>query len=144
MARANYRNADVDLMARMMRAEAEGEGKQGMLYVGNVIVNRLVANCLDFRDLRTIEDVIFQIQGEITRSKRCKKAICSIKERGKRRDGSPGRRWIIGGNTRRNMLFGISTHTHHARPPGTANRLPANSKAIAFMNPPRTLVKGCI
>ena len=63
MARANYRNADVDLMARMMRAEAEGEGKQGMLYVGNVIVNRLVANCLDFRDLRTIEDVIFQIQG---------------------------------------------------------------------------------
>ena len=33
-------------MARMMRAEAEGEGKQGMLYVGNVIVNRVVAQCL--------------------------------------------------------------------------------------------------
>ena len=31
MARVAYRSADVDLMARMMRAEAEGEGKQGML-----------------------------------------------------------------------------------------------------------------
>ena len=63
MARVAYREADVDLMARMMRAEAEGEGVQGMLYVGNVIVNRAVANCLDFIDVRTIEDVIFQVQG---------------------------------------------------------------------------------
>ena len=31
MARVAYRSADVDLMARMMRAEAEGEGEQGML-----------------------------------------------------------------------------------------------------------------
>jgi N-acetylmuramoyl-L-alanine amidase len=63
MARASYRSSDVDLVARMMRAEAEGEGKQGMLYVGNVIVNRLVADCLDFADLRTIPQVIFQVQG---------------------------------------------------------------------------------
>lgn len=63
MPRVKYRDADVDLMARMMRAEAEGEGKQGMLYVGNVIVNRAVASCLDFNDVRTIEQVIFQIQG---------------------------------------------------------------------------------
>ncbi|MBD8027499.1 cell wall hydrolase [Ureibacillus sp. Re31] len=63
MPRVKYRDADVDLVARMMRAEAEGEGNQGMLYVGNVIVNRLVANCLDFRDLRSIEDVIFHVQG---------------------------------------------------------------------------------
>ncbi|MFS0575969.1 cell wall hydrolase [Sporosarcina sp. 179-K 3D1 HS] len=63
MPRVKYRDADVSLMARMMRAEAEGEGNQGMLYVGNVIVNRAVADCLDFRDVRTIEDVIFQIQG---------------------------------------------------------------------------------
>ena len=46
-----------------MRAEAEGEGKLGMLMVGNVIVNRAVADCLDFRDVRSIEDVIFQVQG---------------------------------------------------------------------------------
>jgi len=63
MARVKYRSKDVDLMARMMRAEAEGEGQQGMLYVGNVIVNRAKADCLDFKDVRTIEDVIFQIQG---------------------------------------------------------------------------------
>lgn len=63
MARVAYRDADVDLMARMMRAEAEGEGMLGMLFVGNVIVNRAVADCVDFRDVRTIEDVIFQVQG---------------------------------------------------------------------------------
>jgi len=63
MARVSYRSSDISLMARMMRAEAEGEGKQGMLYVGNVIVNRVIANCLDFKDLRTVNQVIFQIQG---------------------------------------------------------------------------------
>ncbi|PKG22831.1 cell wall hydrolase [Niallia nealsonii] len=63
MPRVNYRSSDVDLMARMMRAEAEGEGIQGMLYVGNVIVNRLKANCSDFKDLRTIPQVIYQVQG---------------------------------------------------------------------------------
>ena len=63
MARVGYRNAGVDLMARMMRAEAEGEGPQGMLYVGNVIVNRVVADCADFKELRTIRDVIFHVQG---------------------------------------------------------------------------------
>lgn len=47
----------------MMRAEAEGEGQQGMLYVGNVIVNRLKANCSDFEGLRTIPQVIYQVQG---------------------------------------------------------------------------------
>ena len=63
MPRVKYRNADVDLVARMMRAEGEGEGNQGMLYIGNVIVNRAVADCLDFKDVRTIEDVIYQVQG---------------------------------------------------------------------------------
>ena len=52
MARIAYNSSDVDLMARMMRAEAEGEGKQGMLYVGNVIVNRVVGNCSDFKDVK--------------------------------------------------------------------------------------------
>lgn len=63
MPRVKYRDSDIDLVARMMRAEAEGEGKQGMLYVGNVIVNRVIADCPDFADLRTIEDVIYQVQG---------------------------------------------------------------------------------
>ncbi|MEH7490716.1 cell wall hydrolase [Neobacillus niacini] len=63
MPRINYRSSDVDLMARMMRAEAEGEGKLGMLMVGNVIVNRVKASCLDFKDLRNVNDVIFHVQG---------------------------------------------------------------------------------
>ncbi|WP_201715650.1 cell wall hydrolase [Rossellomorea arthrocnemi] len=63
MPRVKYTDADVALMARMMRAEAEGEGKQGMLYVGNVIVNRAKADCLDFRKVRSIRQVIFQVQG---------------------------------------------------------------------------------
>lgn len=63
MPRVKYKSSDIDLMARMMRAEAEGEGKQGMLYVGNVIVNRVKADCLDFKDVRTVNDVIFQVQG---------------------------------------------------------------------------------
>ena len=46
-----YTESDVALMARMMRAEAEGEGQLGMLMVGNVIVNRLKADCLDFLNL---------------------------------------------------------------------------------------------
>jgi N-acetylmuramoyl-L-alanine amidase len=63
LARVKYTDSDVALMARMMRAEAEGEGKQGMLMVGNVIVNRAAADCLDFVDVRTIRDVIYQVQG---------------------------------------------------------------------------------
>jgi N-acetylmuramoyl-L-alanine amidase len=63
MTRVAYTENDVNLIARMMRAEAEGEGKLGMLMVGNVIVNRLKADCLDFKDLRSIRHVIFQVQG---------------------------------------------------------------------------------
>lgn len=61
--RIAYRSSDVDLMARMMRAEAEGEGQLGMLFVGNVIVNRAIADCLDFKEVRTIPQVIYQVQG---------------------------------------------------------------------------------
>lgn len=85
MPRVKYRDADVALMARMMRAEAEGEGQQGMLYVGNVIVNRAVASCLDFNDVRTIEQVIYQVQGETIRLKPFKKAICFTNVQGKRK-----------------------------------------------------------
>lgn len=77
MPRVKYTDADVALMARMMRAEAEGEGKQGMLYVGNVIVNRAKADCLDFRDVRTIRQVIFQVQGNNYSFEAVQKGICS-------------------------------------------------------------------
>ncbi|MEB4856933.1 cell wall hydrolase, partial [Priestia megaterium] len=34
MPRVKYRSSDIDLIARMMHAEAVGEGKLGMLMVG--------------------------------------------------------------------------------------------------------------
>ena len=55
-----YSDKELDLCARIMRAEALAEGELGMLMVGNVIVNRAIADCLDFKDVRTIYDVIYQ------------------------------------------------------------------------------------
>lgn len=46
-----------------MRAEAEGEGKLGMLMVGNTGVNRVRSDCLDFKSLRTIKDMVYQSPG---------------------------------------------------------------------------------
>lgn len=63
MAVIKANSSDVDLLARLLRAEAEGEGELGMLMVGNVGVNRILANCLDFRNIRTIRDMVFQSPG---------------------------------------------------------------------------------
>jgi N-acetylmuramoyl-L-alanine amidase len=60
MAVVRARSADIDLLARLLRAEAEAEGDQGMLMVGNVGINRIRANCSDFKGLRTIEQMIYQ------------------------------------------------------------------------------------
>ncbi|WP_048602085.1 cell wall hydrolase [Rubeoparvulum massiliense] len=54
---------DVQLLARLIRAEAEGEGVQGMLMVGNVGVNRVRGDCLDFKPIRTIRQMVFQSPG---------------------------------------------------------------------------------
>ena len=58
-----YTDKELDLCARLMRAEALAEGDLGMLMVGNVIVNRAIANCLDFKDIRSIRDVVYQNPG---------------------------------------------------------------------------------
>ena len=58
-----YSNKELDLCARLMRAEALAEGELAMLMVGNVIVNRTIANCLDFKNIRTITDVVYQKPG---------------------------------------------------------------------------------
>ena len=52
-----------DLLARLMRAEAIGEGDLGMLMVGNVVINRALANCLTFENVDTISKVIYQNPG---------------------------------------------------------------------------------
>ena len=56
----NYTDKELDLLARLMRAEALSEGDLGMLMVGNVVVNRALANCLDFKNIRTITEAIYQ------------------------------------------------------------------------------------
>ena len=43
-----------------MRSEAIGEGNLGMLMVGNVVANRVLADCLTFKNLTTITDVLYQ------------------------------------------------------------------------------------
>ncbi|GGE56288.1 cell wall hydrolase CwlJ [Pullulanibacillus camelliae] len=53
-------SSDIDLLARLLRAEAEGEGQQGQLLVGNVGINRIRANCSDFTGIRTISQMIYQ------------------------------------------------------------------------------------
>lgn len=58
-----YTSKERDLLARLMRAEAVGEGDLGMLMVGNVILNRALASCLTFKNIRTISDVVYQNPG---------------------------------------------------------------------------------
>lgn len=55
-----YNTKERDLLARIMRSEAVGEGNLGMLMVGNVVINRGLSDCLTFKDVSTITDVIYQ------------------------------------------------------------------------------------
>ncbi len=63
MAVIAHNTEEVDLLARLMRAEAESDGNLGMLMVGNVGVNRVRADCLDFKDIRTITQMVYQSPG---------------------------------------------------------------------------------
>mgnify|MGYP004639347083 CR=1 FL=1 len=58
-----YTSKERDLLARLMRAEAVGEGNLGLLMVGNVGVNRVLANCLTFKDIKSISEMIYQNPG---------------------------------------------------------------------------------
>lgn len=60
MPRVRYREKEVDTLGRLLRAEAGGEGKTGMLLVGNVVINRVKARCQTFKNINTIEAAIFQ------------------------------------------------------------------------------------
>lgn len=66
MAVIAHTSKDIDLLARLMRAEAVGEGSLGMLMVGNVGINRIIGNCLDFLNIRTIPEMINQTPGGFT------------------------------------------------------------------------------
>ncbi len=55
-----YNSAELDLLARIMRAEALSDGELGMLMSGNVVVNRVLADCLTFKNITTVTDAIYQ------------------------------------------------------------------------------------
>lgn len=63
MAIVKHTTKERDLLARLMRAEAIGEGNLGMLMVGNVGINRVLADCLTFGNTRSIEDMVYQSPG---------------------------------------------------------------------------------
>lgn len=58
--RIPYNAREVDLLARLIRAEAVGEGDEGMLLVGNVVVNRVAAQCDVFRNVTSITEAVYQ------------------------------------------------------------------------------------
>ena len=58
-----HNEQEVKLLARLIRAEAESEGNLGMLMVGNVGINRVLANCLDFKNITSIQQMVFQRPG---------------------------------------------------------------------------------
>ncbi len=60
MGRIAYREKDLDLLGRLLRSEARGEGNYGMKLVGNVLVNRCKANCLTFKKIKTVYQAVYQ------------------------------------------------------------------------------------
>ena len=114
---------DVDLLARLIRAEAEGEGEQGMLMVGNVGVNRILGNCLDFRNIRNMNDMVFRVRVVL---KPHRKAILST---GRDRDRQLAQRVINGERIwpASNALW-FFRPAGTARQPGTISRTQADSK----------------
>ena len=54
---------ELELLARLMRAEALGEGNLGMLMVGNVGITRVIGNCLDFKNITSIYQMVYQDPG---------------------------------------------------------------------------------
>ena len=56
--RIAYNSKEVELLARLIKAEALGEGQEGMLLVGNVLVNRVAAVSDVFKNVVTITEAI--------------------------------------------------------------------------------------
>lgn len=56
-------SSDIKLLARLMRAEAVGDGRLAMLLVGNVAVNRVRVDCSDFKKINNIREMVYQPHG---------------------------------------------------------------------------------
>ena len=78
-----YTPKELELLARLMRAEAVGEGQLGMLMVGNVAINRVLADCLTFKNVKTLYDAIYQNNQFSEKLKGKKEVIILIEQRTK-------------------------------------------------------------
>ncbi|WZY00099.1 cell wall hydrolase [Bacillus sp. FSL W7-1360] len=95
MAVVKASSSDVDMLARLMRAEAEGEGEIGMLAAGNVMINRVRVRCLDFGGVNTIPAMVYQSPGGFEATQKS-----YFYQRARERDRRLARRVIDGERTR--------------------------------------------
>lgn len=136
MAVVKASSKDINLLARLLRAEAEGEGVQGMLMVGNVGINRIRANCSDFVGLRTIPQMIHQPHAfeAVTHGYFYQRARES-ERRLARRAINGERLW------RQSSVCGISDRQGRVPHSGIISRMSAALKRIVFMSRQRKSVR---
>ena len=77
----NYTTKELDLLARIMRAEALAEGNLGMLMVGNVVVNRAIANCLTLKIFELLPMLFIKKISLAERNLVCSKEVRRLKRR---------------------------------------------------------------
>lgn len=128
------------LLARLMRAEAEGEGSLGMLMVGNVGVNRILGNCLDFNNIRSIRDMVYQSPGGFEAPQKS-----YFYQRPENRiSGLRNAPLTANGFGRLRMLYGFFAPRAAVRQLGLTNRIRDATKAIASSVPRARIARTCI
>ena len=60
MARVKYNTKDINLLGRLIKSEALGEGDTGMLLVANTGVNRIVYKCQTFKGITSVNKMVYQ------------------------------------------------------------------------------------
>lgn len=128
MAVIKANSEDVKTLARLMRAEAEGEGEQGMLMVGNVGVNRILGNCLDFRNIRLMNDMVFQSPGASRQPRR----VISTKEPAIVTFVWPSGSSMERKSAQRATRYGSFGQQENALGPGITRKIPDATRRTAF------------
>ena len=114
-----YNESDVDLLARLIRAEAEGEGRQGEQLVGCVVVNRVFCDCLDFKQLRSVRDAVYQSPGGFEAVQYGYFINVLVNQKKK----SHEKFYKVSGAGQQDGHFGISVQLELVRPNGITSRL---------------------
>lgn len=137
LARFPTSEQDIQLLAQLMLAEAGGEKAFDMQLVGRVVYNRMISQCPDFKNLRSIQNVILQTIG---RSRRYH--FEGVKHLGKMRNHplySSAMEWAraialgkpIGTRARRSLWFFRPPHPIKCPP-----RVPYTPKSTILQPPP--------